>query len=473
MIFRASINSGFIAFILILCAVSSLHAQNNILPTSNMQIQLSFAPLVKQVSPAVVNIYTKRVVERNVRRFNDQFLEQFFGRNFSFGRRQRQIESSLGSGVIIDAVAGLIITNNHVIKDASEIRIGLQDRREFDATLLASDEKLDLAILVLKDAIPDLPQARLGNPDQLSVGDLVLAIGNPFGVGQTVTSGIISGLARSGGGISDMQSFIQTDAAINPGNSGGALIAMNGDVIGINTAIFTRSGGSQGIGFAIPANLVSVMVAAAKEGRAITRPWLGINARNVDIELADALALPRPAGVFIDAVRADESAFKAGIRAGDIIIAADDNMIETLEELNYRALLAGIGSQLKIGLLRNGTPQNRTLTLEVAPKIPPAATYNAAGRHPLQGASLSNLSPYLAQQLDMDQQLAGVVIASFAPNSQAARIGFKIRDIIAAINNQPIKDTAQLKSALDRAAPNGRWQIDIIRDGRTRRYEFR
>ena len=262
-------------------------------PETKEQINFSYAPVVKRAAPAVVNVYVRQRVRQGPA-FSNPFLEQFFGRQF--GQSER-IQNSLGSGVIV-APNGIVVTNNHVVQgDAgTEIKVALADAREFDAKVLLKDERTDLAVLQIKNSDIEFPYLTFADADLLEVGDLVMAIGNPFGVGQTVTTGIVSALARTRVGISDYQFFIQTDAAINPGNSGGALVDMQGRLIGINTAIFSKSGGSQGIGFAIPANMVRLVVDSALIGATVRRPWLGANLAEVTAEIANAVGLDRAAG---------------------------------------------------------------------------------------------------------------------------------------------------------------------------------
>ncbi|WP_342241987.1 trypsin-like peptidase domain-containing protein, partial [Inquilinus sp. OTU3971] len=276
-----------------------------VVPTSRAEIDLSFAPLVRSAAPAVVNIYARHmVVERANPLFDDPFFQRFFGDDMPGGRPRQRVENSLGSGVVVGS-GGLVVTNHHVIKDADQITVVLSDRTEYEAELVLSDERTDLAFLKLKDlAGRSLPALPLGDSDALEVGDLVLAIGNPFGVGQTVTMGIVSAIARTAVGISDYDFFIQTDAAVNPGNSGGALIDMKGRLVGINTAIYSRTGGSLGIGFAIPANMLRSMMRAAETGQKVVRPWLGADGQAVDRSLAEAYGLDRPAGVLVNGVTA-------------------------------------------------------------------------------------------------------------------------------------------------------------------------
>ena len=294
------------ASFLVLCALGPgglAAAQERRVPSSTAELTLSYAPVVQRVAPAVVNVYAAKVVENRTPFFDDPFFRRFFGGpNSSLPREQ--VQRSLGSGVIVDP-SGLVITNNHVIEGASEVKVALADKREFEAELVLKDTRTDLAVMRLKGVREKFPALELGNSDELQVGDVVLAIGDPFGVGQTVTHGIVSALARTQIGITDYQFFIQTDAAINPGNSGGALVDIHGRVIGINTAIFSRSGGSQGIGFAIPANMVRVVVASAKDGgTAVKRPWLGAKLQAVSPDIAEGLGLKRPAGALVSSVAA-------------------------------------------------------------------------------------------------------------------------------------------------------------------------
>ena len=261
-------------------------AQDRRVPASPAELRLSYAPIVQRVQPAVVNVYAAKVVQNRNPLLDDPIFRRFFGVP---GQQPEQMQRSLGSGVMVDA-SGLVVTNNHVIEGADQVKVSLADKREFEAEIVLKDSRTDLAVLRLKDTKEKFPTLDFANSDELLVGDVVLAIGNPFGVGQTVTHGIISALARTQVGITDYQFFIQTDAAINPGNSGGALVDMTGKLAGINTAIFSRSGGSQGIGFAIPANMVRVVVASAKSGgKAVKRPWLGARLQAVTPEIAETL----------------------------------------------------------------------------------------------------------------------------------------------------------------------------------------
>ena len=459
-------------------------------PDSRMQMTLSFAPLVEQVSDSVVNIYAKRVVESRAPLFRDPFFQRFFGNRL--GPSRRRVENSLGSGVIVDS-SGLIITNYHVIEGAREIQIGLRDGRTFAARILLRDQKLDLAILQSEGAPPDLQPAVLGRSEDLLVGDLVLAIGNPFGVGQTVTGGIVSGLARSGVGVSDFQSFIQTDAAINPGNSGGALVSMNGVVIGINTAIFSRSGGSQGIGFAVPSDIARLAVEAAREGREIRRPWLGFSGDKIERDVMEALGLEQAQGVIVADIHPQSAGQRIGLRKGDIILSVGSGglakgkalavgsedltqgkVLSDMEELRYHALLAGVDEILPLHILRKNQRLVLSFPLEEPPQIPPRNRVTIANG-PFKGAVIVNLSPAVIESLNLGStalQKTGVAIESFKNRSQASRLGFKKGDIILSYNGQGIQTTDQLAN-LTRQDTRQKYQVIIERDGQQRRVNFR
>src|SRR6201747_2775923 len=309
----------FTAFFITMGAVSQTVSPDRRVPASPSELRLSYAPIVQRVQPAVVNVYAAKGVKTRNPLLDDPIFRRFFGVP---GQQPEQRQRSLGSGVMVDP-SGLIVTNVHVIEGADEVKVSLSDKREFEAEIVLKDSRTDLAVLRLKDAHEKFPTLDFANSDELLVGDVVLAIGNPFGVGQTVTHGIISALARTQVGITDYQFFIQTDAAINPGNSGGALVDMAGKLVGINTAIFSRSGGSQGIGFAIPANMVRVVVASAKTGgTAVRRPWLGARLQAVTPEIAETLGLPRPAGALVASVTPGSPAARAGLKLSDLIVGS-------------------------------------------------------------------------------------------------------------------------------------------------------
>lgn len=453
---------------LALALVLPAGASERVVPQSRAEVQLSFAPLVRQAAPAVVNIYTRRVVEQVVGSplFNDPFFKRFFGNEFPFGgqRRQRQQQNSLGSGVIVTA-DGLIVTNHHVIAKADEITVALGDRREFDAELVLSDEGTDLAILRIDAGDERLPFLELRDSDTLEVGDLVLAIGNPFNVGQTVTSGIVSALARTGVGRNDFQFFIQTDAAINPGNSGGALIDMSGYLVGVNTAIFSRSGGSHGIGFAVPARMVEVVLRSARSGFShVRRAWFGARVQDLSADLAQSLGLNRPSGALIAAVRADSPAERAGLDRGDVVAAVDGFEIEDAQSLRFRLGALPVGGSAALTVWRDGNRREVRLPLEQAPEQPPREETTLKGRHPLSGATVANLSPALAEELGIDVFLDGVIVLKLARNTPAARLRLRPGDRILALNERDIDSVASLTRAL---AEVGRtWRVVINRGGR-------
>lgn len=436
----------------------SAPAQERQVPSSMGQLALSFAPVVKRVAPAVVNVYAARVVENQNPFMADPFFRQFFGG----GVPREMVQRSLGSGVIVDP-AGLVVTNFHVIEGASQVKVALADKREFDAEIVLKDQRSDLAVLRIKEARERFPTLEFANSDELQVGDVVLAIGDPFGVGQTVTHGIISAVARTQVGISDYQFFIQTDAAINPGNSGGPLVDMNGRMVGINSAIYSRSGGSQGIGFAIPANMVRVVVSSAQGGSgAVKRPWLGAKLQEVTPEIADSLGLKRPTGALVASVVSGGPAARAGIKTGDLIISVDGTPVEDPNAFDYRFATKPLGGVAQVGLIR----QSKELAVQVALQSPPETPREEIqihGRSPFLGATVANLSPALADELRLDTQTQGVVITSVADGSTAQSIGFQKGDIVVSVNNQKIVKSADLERI---AAAGGRqWRITIRRGG--------
>src|ERR1700727_1662508 len=324
-------------------------AQDRRVPSSASELRLSYAPIVQRVQPAVVNVYAAKMVQTRNPLLDDPIFRRFFGGG---GQQPEQMQRSLGSGVMVDP-SGLVVTNVHVIEGADQVKVSLADKREFEAEIVLKDSRSDLAVLRLKDTHEKFPTLDFANSDELLVADVVLAIGNPFGVGQTVTHGIISALARTQVGITDYQFFIQTDAAINPGNSGGALVDMTGKLAGINTAIFSRSGGSQGIGFAIPANMVRVVVTSAKSGgKAVKRPWLGARLQAVTPEIAETLGLKLPNGSLVASVGADSPGARAGLKLSDLITGIDGQTIEDPNAFDYRFATRPIGGTAQIDVQR-------------------------------------------------------------------------------------------------------------------------
>jgi Do/DeqQ family serine protease len=442
-------------------------AQDKTLPQSRPEMQLSFAPLVKQTSGAVVNVYAERVVQRQNPFAGDPFFEQFFGQRMP-NRSEKQ--SSLGSGVIVSH-NGLVVTNNHVIQGADDIKIALPDGREFPCEVLLKDENIDLAVLKIKGQ-QEFPVLAIGNSDAVEVGDLVLAIGNPFGVGQTVTSGIVSALARNQVSSGDVGFFIQTDASINPGNSGGALMNMRGELIGINTAIFSRGGGSNGIGFAIPANLVKVFVAAAEEGKkSFEKPYVGATFQPVTSEVAEALGLKSARGALVVGVTEGGPADKAGLKPGEVITSVNGIAVEHPDALWYRLTTAGLGKSARLMVSQNGSERELTMTLGTAPETVPRDERLIEGRNPFAGLKVANLSPKLATELRLPTDKTGVVVAEVVRNSPAARLGFQPGDIVISLNGDAVSSTKVLQTLVG-SDPN-LWRVEIERDGQRIRQFFR
>jgi len=450
------------AFVLAMFVLEPAVAQDRRVPVSTTELRLSYAPVVHKVTPSVVNVYAARVVENRNPFMEDPFFRRFFGGGG--GAMPQQVQRSLGSGVIVDA-SGLIMTNNHVIEGASEVKIALADKREFEAEIVLKDSRTDLAVLRVKDGREHFAAVDLGNSDELQVGDVVLAIGNPFGVGQTVTHGIVSALARTQVGITDYQFFIQTDAAINPGNSGGALVDLSGRLVGLNTAIFSRSGGSQGIGFAIPVNMVKVVVASAKGGgTTVKRPWLGAKLQNVTPDIAESLGLKRPAGALVATVGEKSPAARAGLKTGDLIVAIDGQTVDDQNAFDYRFATKPLGGSAQIGIVRGGKELTLKIALETAPETPRDEIV-IRSRSPFMGLKVANISPALADELRISESLEGVVVVDIADGSLAQNLGFQKGDVIAAVNNEKVVRTRDL----DRLAKesNRRWAITLVRGGQT------
>jgi Do/DeqQ family serine protease len=458
--------------VLLVCLTCSVaaNADNRVAPRSNADVTLSFAPIVRRTAPAVVNVYAKQIVaDRRSGMTDDPFFRRFFGEDGSFGRPRERVANSLGSGVIVDD-RGLVVTNNHVIKNANDIRVVLSDKREFEARLLLADERTDLAVLqIVTTESEAFPALTMADSDNLEVGDLVLAIGNPFGVGQTVTSGIVSALARTQVGVSDYQFFIQTDAAINPGNSGGALVNMAGELIGINTAIFSRSGGSIGIGFSIPTNMVRTVVQSAATGKKIKRPWLGAQFQDVTQEIADSLGFARPEGALVVDLHPQSPLTAAGIERGDVIIAIDDKIVENARELGYRVGTSTLGESRIMEFQRRNKRLEAQVTMIAAPESVPRNETQVRGTTPFAGLTLANLSPAVAEEISLDSEATGVAVIDVKDGP--ARRFFRKGDIISAINGANISTVANVRVVIE--APPGFWDIAILRGGRTFRIRLR
>jgi len=428
------------------------------LPNGREDLKFSFAPLVKRVSPAVVNIYAASTV-RVQRRLPFPFPGLPEG-----GTR---VQNSLGSGVLVKS-DGLIVTNAHVVKGADEIRIVLADRREFDAKAIAQDERYDLALLRIDGNGEIFPYLELRDSDSVEVGDVVMAIGNPFGLNQTVTTGIISAVARSAGGVHDSSFFLQTDAAINPGNSGGALVSLDGRLIGINTAIYSQTGGSVGIGFATPSNIVERMIKAGESGGRIIRPWLGISMQAVTPDLAAGLNLPRPVGLVVKDVFANGPGERAGIKRNDVIVALRDQPIEDEAGLRFRLATVNVGDTVPIKVIRAGKELTLDVPLAAPPEDPPRDRSVLDGHQPLSGATVVNLSPAVAEELGLTEWKPGVGVIEVQADSYAGRF-LRPGDMVIAINGKEVKTVADLKKRVAQGVSS----MSVGRQGMVSTIQFR
>jgi len=437
------------------------------LPQSNAEITLSYAPVVKQTAPAVVNVYTKKIVQERARSgfspfMNDPFFQRFFGQEFYGVPMRKRLASSLGSGVIV-AEDGLIVSNAHVIKDAQEIAVVMPDGQEYQAETVLVDERTDLAVLKIDTAGRKLPVIALADSDALEVGDIVLAIGNPFGVGQTVTSGIVSAIARTAVGISDYNFFIQTDAAINPGNSGGALVGLHGKLVGVNTAIFSRDGGSLGIGFAIPSSMVRMVIDAARNGGKLRRSWFGVSAQGLTADIAQGLDLDNTRGALITAVHPDSPAAKSGLKIGDVVTHLNGKPVEDPVALRFRAALVKLGENIVLDVVRKKKRLRISFAAIAPPEIPPRDETALTGTNPLAGAVVANISPAVLEELD-DNKIgtdSGVVITAIHVQS---RLGLDVGDVVQQVNGVDIKNVRQLTALLKQ--PARVWTILIGRAGK-------
>ena len=435
----------------------SLPKADRIVPDSQLQVQLSYAPVVKDTAPAVVNVFTSRTVRARSR-------ISFFDMMRDMRRAPTErVQNSLGSGVLVRD-NGVVVTNAHVVKGADELRVVLNDRREFVAKVIAQDEEIDLAVLQIDTQGERLPTLSISEDNDLEIGDIVLAIGNPFGVGQTVTSGIVSALGRTN--VTDVSSFIQTDAAVNPGNSGGALVNLDGRLVGVNTAIFSRSGGSNGIGFAIPGELVARAVdSAVTEGR-IVRPWLGARTSAVDSALAATLGMDRARGAIISEVYPNGPADKAGLKSRDVILSIDGSDVNDDSGLRFRLATLPLGSSAKVVFMRDGKERTRTIKADIPQETPARDERFLDGYHPLDGATVVNMSPALGEEINVDPYLQGVMVLSLARRSAAYSNGLRPTDIILTLNDTDITSARQLERLLIAAENNEDWTLSIDRRGK-------
>ena len=431
------------------------------LPQSRTEVTLSFAPVVKKAQPSVVNVYASRIERRPSNPlFDDPVFRRFFGGGD--GSAGNATSQSLGSGVIVDS-SGLVVTNFHVIEGMTSVKVALSDRHEYEADIVLRDQRTDLAVLRLKGASA-LPAMELGDSDALEVGDLALALGNPFGVGQTVTQGIISAVARTQIGISDYGFFIQTDAAINPGNSGGALVDMQARLVGINSAIFSKSGGSVGIGFAIPVNMVKIVVAAARSGGTkVRRPWLGASMQSVSKDIADSIGLDRPSGALVTDVTDKSPAMQAGLKRGDVVVAVDGQPVDDPEGVGYRLATKPIGGTASLSVLRDGKKIATQLSLTPAPETPSRDGVKISGGSPFSGVSAVNISPATIEELSLEGVTSGTAVSDVDADTPAANVNFQRGDVILVINDAKIANTHDLERAT-----TGRhyyWKVTLARGG--------
>lgn len=454
---------------LIFSGLMTAHAQiNREVPSSLGQVQLSYAPIVKKTAPAVVNIYTQKVVRQRVLSpfLNDPFFQHFFGGQLPQGLSRQRLENSLGSGVLVKS-DGVIVTSNHVIAGADEITVVLSDRREFQARLLLTDQGSDLAVLKIDPKGEALPFINLKDSDDVEVGDIVIAIGNPFGVGQTVTSGIISAMARTSLDMNDLNYYIQTDAAINPGNSGGALITMDGKLIGINAAIYTKDGGNMGIGFAVPSNMVRATISGLTDddrvAKKVVRPWTGIGGQPVTADMAKSLGLQNPMGILVNTLHAQSPAREAGLKVGDVIVSLNGRMIEDPSAFAYRVATTPIGHKVTLGIVRKGQPESLTLTLIPPPAHSARDEVEMSGSSPLSGARVANVSPALAGQYHLHDDAQGVVILSVNEQSAAEELGLAKGDIIVGINGEATKTVADVQRMTQ--SKSRTWRLTFQREG--------
>jgi serine protease Do len=434
-------------------------------PQTKEQMQITFAPVVTKSSPAVVNIYAVRVLQQRGYSIllEDPIFRHFFGDHLrpKGETGPKHVQSSLGSGVIVRA-DGIVITNFHVIQHAEEIKVVLLDGREFDADIVVKDPRTDLVALKLKTDEKNLPFLELRDADELNVGDVVLAIGNPFGFGNTVTMGIVSALARTQMGVKDFRSFIQTDASINPGNSGGPLISLDGKLVGINTAIFSQTGSSIGLGFAIPSNLVAPVIASVDHGGQVKRPWLGVEVQSISPKMMQELHLKKVAGVVIKRVYENSPAARAGLNVGDIILDVNDKEVINESGYRFRIATAKVGQESILTIQRGEEIKKVPVMMEVAPEIPGNQRIELTGRHPLVGASVTGLSPAVADELGIPYEGPGVVIFAITAGSPASISGLLPGDVIVKVNDKEIKTVDDLLRNIGRSRQG--WKIDFRRD---------
>jgi serine protease Do len=446
-------------------------------PAVSAPMMPSYAPLIKEAMPEVVNIASSRPAKNNMDDqsnplFDDPFLRQFFGNRAPQFRQQpgqrggqqapqQQKERGLGSGVIV-GTNGYILTNNHVVDGATDIKVSLRDKREFTASVVGRDSKTDIAVLKINaDHLAAIP---LGDSSKVEVGDLAFAIGDPFGVGQTVTMGIVSATSRANLGIEDYEDFIQTDAAINPGNSGGALIDARGQLIGINTAILSGSGGNQGVGFAIPVNLAKRVMDQIVDHGHVVRGFLGATIQDVTPTMASALKMSDSNGVLIGDVTAKGPAAQAGIKPGDVITKINNQPVADASALRLQISQIDPGTTVPLTLVRNGSNMTVNAKLGELPNDRDKSAENSNDGDNLQGMQVEPLTPALRQQLHLNSDSTGVVISQLDPNSAAATSGLREGDVVEEINHKPINSVSDFEHAMQSAGDQPTL-LHINRDG--------
>jgi len=445
-----------LVFLLVVNLSGPAWAADKIVSQSPQQIQLSYAPVVRRAAPAVVNIFTREPEPASAAPLkNNPNYRRYLG------DEDETAQTPLGSGVLVDPT-GTIVTNEHVIHEAGQLTVVLNDRRQFDATVIRADERTDLAVLKINTGADPLPYLEIRDSDELEVGDIVLAIGNPFGVGQTVTNGIVSALARTVNGLASERTFIQTDAAINPGNSGGALVSLDGKLVGINTALYSEGGGSIGIGFAIPTILVRAVLAQPTTGRTLAHPWLGASGHSVTVGAARRLGLPRVSGVVIDDIVPNGPAANAGLAAGDVVLSIDGKPVDDDEALHFRFATMPVGSVARFGIWHHGQPGEVKISLIAPPEVPPRNVTPIKSSW-LSGVTVANLSPALADELQVEDT-SGIIVLDVPRVAPAARQRLKVGDIIEAVNGQPVATVGDLQQALAHAGAVAK--IGVSRDGR-------
>ncbi len=451
-----------------LCAASSAYAKDKVISQESTKLLGKLSDALAEVAevarPSVVNISTTTTVSMENHPygdfFNDPFFRRFFGDQFDHpGQKRKFKSSSLGSGVIVSE-NGYILTNNHVVKGADEIKVILYDKREFKGTIVGTDSRTDLA--VIKINAKNLPVVRIGESGKLKTGDVVLAIGNPFGLNQTITLGIVSAVGRSNIGLADFEDFIQTDAAINPGNSGGALVNTNGELVGINTAIFSTSGGYMGIGFAIPSDMAkSVMESIIKHGKVI-RGWLGVSIQNLTPELSKSLGIKETEGALVAGVEKDSPADKAGLKRGDLIIQFGGKKVE--DSTGLRNMVAGLapGNKAEIKIVRDQKELTLTVTLGEfqEKKITKKIEYNNV----LKGITVQELAPSLRDKLGIPENVNGVVVANISEDSPAQEV-LQVRDVILEVNRRATTNIGDYEQVVSKIGEKDSALLLIYRDG--------